>query len=177
MRKMGQWALIGAAIVLAGFAAVRPTDRPAEARMGEQAPMIRLPSLDGRSYALRPEPGKALIVNFWASWCEPCRREAPELQEFHERHKDTASVYAVNLTSKDQIDLAVAFAQQNNLLIPVLLDEKSEAADAYRVASLPTTYLISPDGKVAARKIGLIDRDTLEKFIQDAFKYRADSVR
>ncbi|TVX97114.1 TlpA family protein disulfide reductase [Cohnella terricola] len=170
MKKIGQWAVIVAAIIIAVFWAMKSPDRPTEARMGEQAPMISLPSLDGHSYALRPEPGKALIVNFWASWCEPCRREAPELQEFHDRHQDEANVLAVNLTSKDQIDLAFAFAQQNNLLIPVLLDEKSEAANAYHIASLPTTYVIAPDGKISARKIGQVDRETLETFIQDAFK-------
>ncbi|MFC5701680.1 TlpA family protein disulfide reductase [Cohnella faecalis] len=140
----------------------------AEATIGESAPRIELTSLDGLTYALRPSSDdKLLVVNFWATWCEPCKKEARELQAFYEKHRDKVELVAVNLTSKDKEADVRTFATKYDLRLPVLLDEKSKAADAYHIAGLPTTYWIDSSGIVAGRKVGPVDRLFLEGLLPE----------
>jgi len=155
-------ALIAVTILLVGLTMWQHPAKPEEVKIGLKAPEIRLASLSGQDYKLQPPKGKALILHFWASWCKPCREEAVELNDFYERHKDRVEIYAVNLTAKDSIDDARKFADRYGLRFPVLLDEKTKAAERYRIAVLPTSYLIDSRGVVVGRKIGAFDRETLE---------------
>ncbi|MBB6634844.1 TlpA family protein disulfide reductase [Cohnella thailandensis] len=164
MNRQWGWVALAAAVALAvvwQFAAER--ERPAEAKMGEPAPAIRLASPEGREYELRPVDGEAVVLNFWASWCLPCRAEASELNDLAQRHGDRVRVYAINLTDKDRVEDVRGFVREYGLEPPVLLDKSSVAAESYHIASLPTTYVLDEQGLVAWRKLGPVTRSELEE--------------
>lgn len=161
-----QWLLLVAAVATAaGLAGRARADLPADAKLGADAPRIELRALDGEERTLRPADGKLLVVNFWATWCEPCREEARELQSFYEKHGDRVEIFAVNLTARDRLADVQAFATEHGLRFPVLLDRDSQAADAYHIAGLPTTYWIDANGIVAGRNVGPVDERWLESLL------------
>lgn len=112
--------------------------------------------------------GKWVVVNYWATWCPPCLEEIPELAHFHEQHKGKdAVVLGVNF---EDIDLAQLreFIKQYDVTYPVLLagqDVRAQPIALGPVPGLPTTYLVSPAGKVVAQNIGPITVEAIEAFI------------
>ena len=111
---------------------------------------------------------EAILFNFFATWCPPCRAEMPELNEFAKKHEGEVTFYAVNLQEpKDTVD---KFLKDNGYTMPVLLDLKGEAADTYKVRAIPTTYVIDRDGKILLKKIGGTTAAELETALTRAAK-------
>ncbi|WP_159883429.1 TlpA family protein disulfide reductase [Paenibacillus puerhi] len=133
------------------------------ATVGFKAPEFTLSALDGKSYSLEKLRGKPVVVNFWASWCSPCKDEAPELVRLYKKFGNQIEIFAVNLAKIDSLPEATAFSEKYNLPFPVLLDEKAEASRKYRLRATPTTYFISKNGIIADMLIGQADPDKLEK--------------
>lgn len=167
MRK--QW-LILAAILFLGLLALYQTsaaNKEELPKVGYKAPFISLQGLDGKTYSFESLNGKPVIINFWASWCAPCRIEAPELVELYAKYKDQLEIYAVNVTASDSIEGAQAFSQEYGFTFPVLLDEKADVARKYQIKPIPTTYFVNSEGIIVDKLIGLADPQTLEnKFKQ-----------
>ncbi len=140
MRK--QWIVIAVIVLLAGIAAYQSSsdNREELPRAGYQAPQFSLPGLDGNDYSLAKLTNKPVVLNFWASWCGPCRLEAPELARLYEKYKDQIEIYAINVTSGDKVADARAFAEEYSFSFPVLLDEKGEIAKKYGIRPIPTTF-------------------------------------
>lgn len=123
-----------------------------------------LMDLRGERHQLSDYRGKWVVVNYWATWCPPCLEEIPELVEFHDRHRKTDGVVlGVNL---EQIDRATLrqFVDDHAITYPVLLGH-SPGSQLGPVPGLPTTYLVSPEGRVMARNTGPVTREMLERFI------------
>ncbi len=112
--------------------------------------------------------GQWVIVNFWATWCPPCRKEMPDLQDFHSKHQVTgnATVLAVNFQEED---LAAVRGFLNDLWLefPVAYVSPGKSVDGFRVRGLPTTYVIHPEGCAVAREEGEITAADLERFIEN----------
>jgi thiol-disulfide isomerase/thioredoxin len=124
-----------------------------------------LKGLDGKEHSLSDYRGKWVVVNYWATWCPPCLEEIPELIIFHENHKDKdAVVLGVNMEDIPKEKLA-DFVEENFITYPVLRHEPGMTAVG-PVPGLPTTYLVSPDGKVVGRKLGGITSEDLESYIK-----------
>jgi thiol-disulfide isomerase/thioredoxin len=102
-----------------------------------------------------------VLLNFWASWCGPCRCETPDLQALSERQNAKLTVVGVN----QQEDAAAAkqFMAQFNLSYPVVLDSAGDVSQAYRVSGLPVSFLIDPNGVVKKIYLGRISSDELRK--------------
>lgn len=112
------------------------------------APQFSLPSLDGHELALSDYQGKYLLVNFWATWCGPCKVEMPSLESLHQKFKNrNLSVIAV---SNDIFGAQVVepYIQAQNFTFPVGLDPKLKVSNQFGVISLPTTFLIDPQGEI-----------------------------
>lgn len=131
-----------------------------------EAPDFELSSLEGEKIKLSNYRGKLVFLNFWATWCPPCRSEMPDLQEFsnHIKNGDKAVFFALNIQESDQ-DVK-SFMEENNLTLPVLMDYSGKVSDSYKIRSIPSTFVIDQDGKVIKRFVGMIGKDDLLKFLQ-----------
>lgn len=121
--------------------------------IGKPAPDFTLMSLDGQS--LRPADlrGKVVLINFWASWCAPCRKEMPLLVQAAEQFRERGfEMVAINI--QEDRSRVVRFADEFGMRFPVLLDVAGDVTQQYRVQGLPTSYLIDREGIVRERKIG-----------------------
>jgi peroxiredoxin len=135
--------------------------------VGRQAPDFRLLGMDGQTYQLRDLRGKKpVVVNFWASWCPPCELEAPDLVYLYGKYKEQVEIFAVNLTVRDTLEDAQAFARRYGFEFPILLDQKGNVARAYQVLSIPTSYFIDKEGVIRHKLIGVTTRGRLEAMFQ-----------
>ncbi|SFL82063.1 Peroxiredoxin [Paenibacillus sp. 1_12] len=136
-------------------------------KKGYKAPAFTLTALNGQTYSLDSLQGKPALINFWASWCEPCQTEAPEFSKLYELYKDRIEILAVNVTSKDRVEDAQAFVGKYEIRFPVLLDTKAAVTEAYNIAAIPTTYFVDENGIIVDRLFGTTDPKLLEqKFTQ-----------
>lgn len=134
---------------------------------GAVAADLTLRDLDGQAHSLSDYRGKWVIVNYWATWCPPCREEIPELVLFHEEHKDhDAVVWGVNLENIDADELR-QFVDDAFITYPVLRADVSSVNALGPVNALPTTYIVDPNGKVVSRAVGAVSSDSLENFINN----------
>jgi len=116
-------------------------------------PDFTLTDPDGKKISLKDFRGKTLFLNFWATWCEPCREEMPAMEKLYQEHKNNNFVVlAVNV--KDRKQEALAFVKELKLTYPIAFDPNAEVASLYGAWGLPTTYLIGPKGEGLARGWG-----------------------
>jgi len=122
---------------------------------GFLAPDFSLQDEKGETYRLADLRGRPLLVNFWASWCGPCRAEMPALEKVSQRYREQGFlVLGVNATNQDDAKAASAFAQQLGLSFPILFDQDGSASRLYQVRSLPSSFLIDADGVIQDVIIG-----------------------
>ena len=140
-------------IILTGVLLVTGCSEPSGARVGEPAPGFKLQNLDGQSISLSDLRGKPVMLNFWATWCPPCRSEMPYIQEIYEEWSGKGlEVLAINIGESPS--KVKEFLQSYNLSLPVLLDTKQAAARKYNVPPIPTTFFIDKDGTIQVKIIG-----------------------
>ncbi len=137
--------------------------------IGKQAPAIVGTTLSGQQFDLGRESGWVL-VNFFASWCIPCRQEHPELRAFQLEHAAKGDVSLVSVVFGDEPADVRRFFKQNGGDWPVVLDKDGRDALEYSVAKVPETYLIAPDGTVVYRVASGVTRIGLDKLIAQAEK-------
>ena len=134
----------------------------------EPVPTLTLETLDGASIDLEARDGELLLVNFWATWCAPCREEIPDLKSLHTDFENL-TVIGVALDRKGR-EVVKPFAQKLEINYPIVID-KSGAAEAEfgPIPGLPTTVLVTPDGQVTKRVVGIFPteemRPTLKKML------------
>lgn len=117
--------------------------------------------LDGSTVTLDDYKGQTVLVNFWASWCPPCRAEMPLLDAYYEQHRDEGFVM-IAVNSREPASTARSFIEQTGFGFPVGLDEDGRLTREFGVNGLPVTIVYGPDGEVAYRHGGLITADVLE---------------
>ncbi|WP_040285065.1 peroxiredoxin family protein [Sporosarcina koreensis] len=136
----------------------------------QTAPDFTLETLSGESVKLSDYRGKKVFLNFWASWCGPCRTEMPAMQEFYTSQPGNADVeiLAVNMTKNEQTSGSVKeFVKTHGLTFPVLLDTEGTVERTYKVVGFPTTYLIAEDGRIAGSLKGAVrDAEEISAIIQ-----------
>ena len=126
---------------------------------------FELADLSGKPVNLSDFRGKWVVVNYWATWCGPCREEMPELDSFHQAHKDSdAVVLGVNLEDIEPQAIE-EFLKKNPVSYPILPDQPRDSGPLGSIPGMPTTYVVSPQGEVAAWQVGGITRKLLENFL------------
>ncbi|MGE5675076.1 MAG: TlpA family protein disulfide reductase [Mycobacterium leprae] len=123
--------------------------------VGNRAPDFTLPTLGGAKVQLSSLRGKPVLVNFWATWCPPCRQEMPDIQAYYTEHEGQVEIVAVNLTEQERSVGAVAqFMTDRQFTFPVYLDQNGDTANRYAVQAVPTSYFIDKDGIIRASAKG-----------------------
>ncbi|CAM3069779.1 redoxin domain-containing protein [Filibacter tadaridae] len=127
---------------------------------GNKAPDFELSTLDGKTVRLSDFKGQKVMLNFWATWCPPCRAEMPDMQKLHEN--ENVVVLAVNLTeTESSMENISGFVEELALTFPILLDEKIEVAGLYKIQPIPTSYLIDTTGHIYNVAFGALHYKTM----------------
>ena len=132
-----------------------------------QAPDFTVYDAEGNAVKLSDFFGKPIVVNFWASWCGPCKMEMPDFNEKYLEIGEDVTFLMINLTdgSRETVEIASSFIAQEGYVFPVFYDTDSSAAMTYSVYSIPTTFFIDAEGHAIAQATGAIDGDTLQRGI------------
>ncbi|MBK3494867.1 TlpA family protein disulfide reductase [Viridibacillus sp. YIM B01967] len=137
--------------------------------VGQMAPDFELETLDGKKVKLSDFQGKKVILNFWATWCPPCKEEIPHMQKYYEKFakEDNFEIVAVNLTNKDKsIEYVKEFAKTYEITYPVLLDTEGKQMKQYKIRIIPTTFYIDTKGVIQENKPGPVDQDSMKESIK-----------
>ncbi len=143
-----------------------PSSEPSVASAGKPAPDFQLQSLDGQTVSLSSFHGKPVLINFWTTWCSPCRVEMPYIQQIHEEWSGVGLILlAINIgESSSKVE---SFMQSYNLSLPVLLDTSGDVAQRYNITGIPTTFFIDKDGIIQERIIGaFLNKEAIEKHLR-----------
>ena len=134
----------------------------------EPVPDLTLETLDGASIDLAKQDGRVLLVNFWATWCAPCREEIPDLKALHsDLEEDGLTVIGVALDRKGR-EVVDPFVDQHEINYPIVVDaEGSAEAELGPIPGLPTTILVTPDGQITKRVVGIFPTDEMRPILQD----------
>jgi len=134
---------------------------------GNLAPDFELKSIDGKAMKLSSLRGKKVIVNFWATWCPPCRLEMPEMEKFYTKNKNQGiEILAVNLTKAEKSRADVpAFMKAYGITFPVLLDESGAVAQLYDVSSIPASFIIDSQGVIREKIVGPMTYDSMNEML------------
>lgn len=166
---MKKWGFLFVFILLVGFTvytnmnksmAVVAEQKPT---VGYSAPHFSLVGLDGKTYKIGGKRDKPVVINFWASWCGPCKEEAPDLVKMYNKYKGQLDFYAINSTSNDQLDDAKKFVETYGMPFPIPLDEKGVVSKQYQIMAFPTTFFIDKNGMIVHQVLGMLDEAELEK--------------
>lgn len=130
-----------------------------------QAPDFALQDLSGKNVRLSDLKGKVVLVEFWATWCPPCREAIPEMEKLHKAYRDKGLVVLGISVDSSGADMVRSFAREQGITYSVL-QGNNEVADQYQVRVIPVTYLVNREGLIARHYVGGTDGDKLEKEIK-----------
>lgn len=135
------------------------------------APNLDLKTLNGQTINLAEQSGKVLLVNFWATWCAPCRKEIPDLIDLHDEYKSDGLRVIGVATDQEGREAVKPFVDKHKINYPIVLDtSKTVQGEFDQMYGLPTTYVVNPDGKIVRRVLGVFPveemRPTLTEMLQ-----------
>ena len=143
-----------------------PLAAPAGGESGGEAPAFRLASLDGKNVSLADFKGKVVVLDFWATWCGPCRQQAGILEEMHQSLGQKVVFLGINVGENQQT--VASYARRAPFPYPILLDPSQQVAAQYGAGGLPTLVVIGPDGEVVFHNVGVTTASRLARAIQEA---------
>jgi cytochrome c biogenesis protein CcmG/thiol:disulfide interchange protein DsbE len=153
-------AMVGVACAGPGSGAVQGVNQ------GNQARDFTLETLEGAGLSLQDYRGKVVLLNFWATWCTPCRDEIPDIQAAYEAYQDDGFVVlGINVEeSRQQLE---PFVAELGITYPVLLDETGQVLKMYRAIGLPISVILDRDGVIQVRHVGLVTAAQLEHYLAE----------
>lgn len=141
--------------------------------IGSAAPDFSMETFSGETFTLSEHRGEVVVMNFWGSWCEPCKREMPAFQGYWEDAPDDVMFVGVG-SKRDPEDKAIEFAEEFGVTYPIGRDTEGGTVAAgqiskdYNISFYPMTYIIDPDGNISALVIGEMDEEDLDGYINEA---------
>lgn len=134
--------------------------------IGNKAPDFELETLDGETEKLSDYIGERVIVNFWATWCPPCREEIPAFKKLY-KNRDV-EILAIDLEeTEESMDDVEAFVDEFEMAFPVLRDKDSDVATTYQVMAYPTSYMVDSEGYIQFKAMGAMEYEQMEKRVDE----------
>jgi thiol-disulfide isomerase/thioredoxin len=130
------------------------------------APALSFPDVNGRRRSLEEFRGQIVLVDFWATWCEPCLEELPDLIRFHDAHKDQGFTILGVAEDAEGVSVVGPFARQNKIPYPILV-AGGDLPSGWTVPGFPSAFLIDKDGKIARRYLGPKSYEELERDVSE----------
>jgi DsbE subfamily thiol:disulfide oxidoreductase len=130
--------------------------------VGKEMPTFTANNLNGENVQVGGT-GVPYVLNFWATWCPPCKAELPELNEFANAHTEDVQFYAINIEESE--NTITDFLQNNGYSLPVLLDADGSISQEFRVRAVPTTIVVDSQGVIRYRKTGGVTKEELENVL------------
>jgi thiol-disulfide isomerase/thioredoxin len=137
---------------------------PATQETGNKAPDFEATTMSGEKISLSALKGKPVILNFWATWCPPCKEEIPELNSFYQKYKDRVIMLGIEIGEpKEEVE---QFLKNQSILYPIVLDseQKSSISELYRISLVPTTFIVDENGKILNVILGSTTFEVLSSF-------------
>ena len=138
----------------------------AEEKSLPAAPAWQLLDLDGKTIKDADFKGKIVVLNFWATWCVPCREEIPSLIELHQQYGDDGVIIVGASVDRGGVDLVKRFVERFKVNYPIVIADEKMMRDFGNVEAVPTTFLIDRNGRVAGKHVGFAEKETLEREIK-----------
>lgn len=167
--RIGQWIAFGLVIGLMALFAVGIQMRSAKPVEAGSAPDFSITTFDGETFSLAEKRGQVVVVNFWASWCIPCRDEAPTLERAWQKYKGRGVVF-VGVDYVDSEREAQAFVKEFNITYPNGPDLGTDISRRYHMQGVPETYFVGKDGQLYGNHIGPIDDATLSAKLDELLR-------
>jgi len=165
------YVLLTAVLVLSGCG-----QEPAPASPGNSAPVMdslapdfTLKDLDGNTVRLSDFRGKVVFLNFWATWCGPCRMEMADIEEVHQEYRNRG-VVVLGVDLRESAGMVRSFVQQGGYTWTFLLDTSGQVGTAYRVRGIPSSFFIDREGVIRAVAVGAIPGETMEQYLAQAMQ-------
>ncbi|WP_338452339.1 TlpA disulfide reductase family protein [Niallia oryzisoli] len=156
-------AMMTVAIVQAMEKEEKPDNLPG-LKIGVKAPDFEVKNLAGETVKLSDFQGKKVLLNFWATWCPPCKEEMPDMEKFHKQAGDDVVILAVNIDPQYNVN---KFVTEMGITFPILLDEKDEVNSMYQVLTIPTTYFIDEKGIIRHKYISAMTEDIMKQYVDE----------
>ncbi|MGM0471078.1 MAG: TlpA family protein disulfide reductase [Bacillota bacterium] len=163
--------LVVSLLVLAGCSfnkrnANQSQDRPVKAKVDFKAPNFTLPTLKQKQINLSDYKDRVILINFWATWCPPCRAEMPYIQQLNEEMSDKVKILAINVREKPT--QVKEFIKKNNYNFTILMDQEAEVANKYLVRGVPKTIVINRNGIIKGEHVGSMNLEQMKSLINQA---------
>lgn len=142
----------------------KPKDNLPGIAIGEKAPDFELETLTGDTVKLSDYRGKKVMLNFWATWCPPCKEEMPDMEQLYQENGEEVVILAVNIDPQLNVQ---KFVSEMGITFPVLLDEKDEVNTKYQVLTIPTTYFIDKQGIIRNKYLSAMTKELMEQYIDE----------
>ena len=141
-------------------------EKNAVLKVGDQAPDFVLTDMNGEQHRLSDYKGQGIFLNFWGTWCKPCAKEMPAMDNQYQIYKDQGvQTLAVNIAESD---LKVnSFAKRYDLSFPIAIDRNKSVKESYNIDPLPTTFLINPEGKIVKIIKGEMTEEDIANFMEE----------
>jgi cytochrome c biogenesis protein CcmG/thiol:disulfide interchange protein DsbE len=167
-------AVLGVVVALVALLAYGlASNEPGGEIAGEPAPELELPWLSGDGMgSLQDYRGRVVVLNFWASWCEPCREESPLLQRWHERLEGRGAT-VLGVDALDEIGHARAFIEEYGLTYPMLRDGDGSTREPFGILGFPETFVIDRDGRIAAVQRGPVTAEFMRERVAPLLRGRS----
>ncbi len=165
MKKLAAWFMSLSMVIMA----LVLLSNPIAAGQGEQAPDFSLKDLEGNNVTLADYKGKVVFLNFWATWCPPCRQEIPDFIKAYEKHKDNGLVI-LGVAVSDKENSVRSFVEKNKISYPVAMGDVKIVQDYEPGQYIPATIVIDRNGKIHDKHVGVMDMSQVEKIFQELSK-------
>jgi peroxiredoxin len=161
------WGLL--ALAVAAFVLVQGCADGNALEVGRPAPDFTLEDLDGNVVRLNDLQSKVVFINFWATWCPPCRAEMPEIEALHQEYKDEG-VVVIGVAISEPENTVRQYIQQGGFNWTIVLDKTGEVASDYQITAIPVSYFLDKEGIIRAVNVGAMTKSEMEAEVNKAMR-------